>query len=161
MAETDVRSRQPRWTFGCRLGQAEGAALTYEANGVVHCAYHFCSKDAVCGISSSALISSSAFSPALYYSHEELLAGDPVPPEGRARGIAAEAELEVGGVCCGGVEACVDVVLGGVAEDGGGVGDGAGVLDGGVRLLGEGAERGGGGGGHGVEMWRRCGGGRW
>lgn len=116
MAETDVRSRQPIWTFGCRLGQAEGAVLTYEANGVVHCAYHFCSKDAVCGISSSALISSSAFSPALYYSHEELLAGDPVPPEGRARGIAAEAELEVGGVCCGGVEACVDVVLGDVPD---------------------------------------------
>lgn len=106
--------------------------LTYETDGVVHCAYHFSSKDALSGV---VVRGSSGLPPALYDFHEEFLAGYAVSPEGRSRSIATEAELEVCGMCGGGVEACVDVVLGGVGEDGGGVRDRAGVLDRGVWLL--------------------------
>lgn len=110
---------------------------------MVHCAHHFSSEDALLGAGGRSL------PPALHDLHEELLAGHAVAPEGRSRSIATEAELEACRMCGGGVEACVDVVLGGVGEDGGGLRHGARVLDGGVWLLregGGGGHRGGGGG---------------
>lgn len=121
----------------CRLGWQ----LTYETHGVVHCPYHFCCKDALFGGSCSRR----GPSPAGCYFEEEFLAGYPVSPERGAGGVAAEAELEGGGTCGGGIEARVDVVLGGAGEDRGGMRHRAGVLDRRVRLLREAVQGRGGG----------------
>lgn len=121
----------------CRLGWQ----LTYETHGVVHCPYHFCCKDALFGGSCSRR----GPSPAPCYFEEEFLAGYPVSPERGAGGVAAEAELEGGGTCGGGIEARVDVVLGGAGEDRGGMRHRAGVLDRRVRLLREAVQGRGGG----------------
>lgn len=108
---------------------------------MVHCPYHFCCKDALFGGSCSRR----GPSPAGCYFEEEFLAGYPVSPERGAGGVAAEAELEGGGTCGGGIEARVDVVLGGAGEDRGGMRHRAGVLDRRVRLLREAVQGRGGG----------------